>query len=183
MSTSHTHCLLYLKPYQENCDMHICNNNLIYIRLFWQRCVSVASIAHVQTLDICAYIRAPLLLWPQLQTGQPELPLLFLYCLTQVFFFFFLVPGPPAVWLAQTLHTDCKSFTSCQERAGLEGGGWAGRTVPHQPRWGECRPFMRGLGGLTTNCLQHLKNSSLMSFPLAIWCQTFTVILTFRIVY
>lgn len=128
------------------CTYAIINNNiLIYIRLLWQRCLSVSSIVHVQILDI--WFWAPVLLWPQLQTGQPELPLLVLYCLTQVFFLFFSCSWAPGslLWLAQTLHTDCKSFTSCQEKAGLEGGGQASQTVPHQPRWGECRPFMRGL--------------------------------------
>lgn len=61
------------------------------------------------------------------------------------------------LWLAQTLHTDCRSFTSCQGKARLEGAGQASLTAPNQPRWGECRPFTRGLGKSSTICLLPLK--------------------------
>ncbi len=147
---------------------------LIYVRLYWQDCLPVV---HVQALDACfAFERlCACLLWPQLQTGRPEKHS-FLSC-PLLCKWFCRSPGS-LLWLAHTLYTDCRSFTSCQGKARVEGWGQASRAVPQQPRWGECRPFTRGLAGLSTICLLPLKNVLLSTESYAISVATQSLALT-----
>lgn len=146
MRTSHAHCLLNLNDNHEGSswfDVYVCIN-------LWSRHLNLFS-TPVTVLLLCAVHRAnsgfcvwvPLLLrWPQLQTGKLEHPLLLLSSLMRVVFPSPYTPISP-LWWAQALHTDCRSFTLCQGKAQFEGGVQASHTLPHQPRWGECRPFTK----------------------------------------
>lgn len=94
------------------------------------------------------------LLGCQLQIGQPLISTSCLVLTSYARGVFPCLPGPlhlSSDWLKHFTQ-DCRSFTWCQEKAWLKGGGQASHTVPHRPRWGEWRPFTTGLGYSQSVC-------------------------------
>lgn len=130
-------------------------DSLIYIRLLWQ-CCSVCLCRHW-----CTFTPLTLLCWSAAdRTTWTPPPCPFL---SYASVFFLISPCPPALssdWLRHFTQTVGHS-TRAKGKCGWKGGGQASCTVPHQARWGECRPFTRGLSCLSTICSLPLKKWSL----------------------
>lgn len=182
MRTSHAHCLLCLNDNHESSDwfdMYVCIH-------LWSKHLNPLK-TPATALFVCAVwclssgcFWASVLLWSQLQTGQPEHPLSSLVLSYASGFLVYLGTQLSPMTGSNTSHTDCRSFTLCQGKARREGGRQASRTVPHQPWWGDCRPFTRLPGRFFTTWSLRLKNLLLSTatcvIPLANGCWAFTVI-------
>lgn len=151
MWTSHARCLLCLNDHREKSDVHVCRHlNL---------CKTPVTAVCMFELWMSAFVLE------LLSRRQPEHPLLVLSSLMQVVFLVSLALPPvlpgSLLRLALTLHTDCRSFTSCQgeSAAGRWRAGQSHCATPAQVRW--VQAIHDGAGRLSTIYLPPLKNLSL----------------------
>lgn len=152
MRTRHPLCHLCLN---DNHKSSHCYDLYLYVHS-WSRhlnllktpvkALTLKLVSHGKALDIRSCVS-----WaPVLQTGRPVHPFLVLSSPVQVVF--------SLSSFLQLHFTQTRSFTLCQGKARLEDWGQPSRTVPHRPRWGECRPFMRWPGRFAVVCSLPLKN-------------------------
>lgn len=140
MRTSLAHCLLCLIVKTPACTYAFINGDtLIYIKLPRQTCLTAIFMQRMLKLWPCVSCAAD-------RTARtPATSLVLTYASGFPFsssLFFFCLRRPPV----QTLHSHCRSFTSCQENVGLKGGGQLARTVQAYSLRGEWESFMRHFG-------------------------------------
>lgn len=153
MRTSHARCLLCLNDEHVNSDMYV------WVHV-WSRYVNIHKTCDsslclcVCACSSCGWELLCLSCWAADNLNTP-----FSSCHLLRKRFFSSPRAPPALssdWLRHFTQTVGHS-PRARGTARLEGGGQASRAVPHQPRWGECRPFMAAPGRLSTICSLPLK--------------------------